>query len=119
MAYPPAPSIAPLTPLDSRPEWKSLQTHAEKVRPLHLRELFRDDPKRGGDLTVEAMDIHFDFSKQRVTRETLQALLALAKACGVEARRDAMFRGDKINVAEGRAVLHVALRAPKGVKIEV
>ena len=119
MAYPPAPSIAPLTPLDSRPEWKALQTHAEKVRPMHLRELFRDDPKRGEGLAIEALDMHLDFSKQRVTRETLQSLLALAKACGVETKRDAMFRGEKINVAEGRAVLHVALRAPKGAKIEV
>jgi glucose-6-phosphate isomerase len=119
MAFPPAPTIAPLTPLDSRSEWKALQTHAEKVRDLHLRELFRDDPGRGEGLAVDALDIHFDFSKQRVTRETLGALIALAKACGVEARRDAMFRGDTINVAEGRAVLHVALRAPKGTVIQV
>ncbi len=114
-----APAIAPVTPLDTRPEWKALATHAEKVRPLHLRELFRDDPKRGDELAIEALDLHFDYSKQRVTRETMQMLLALARACGVEARRDAMFRGDKINVAENRAVLHVALRAPKGTVIKV
>jgi len=114
-----SPAIAPLTPLDTRPEWKALATHAEKIRPLHLRELFHNDPKRGDELAIEGLDIHFDYSKQRVTRETLQMLLSLAKACGVEARRDAMFRGDKINVAENRAVLHVALRAPKGTVIQV
>jgi len=119
MSYPPAPTIAPLTPLDSRPEWKALQTHAEKVRDLHLRELFRDDPGRGEELAVDALDIHLDYSKQRVTRETLGALIALAKACGVETRRDAMFRGDKINITENRAVLHTALRAPRGEKIVV
>ena len=117
MSMPPV--VAPVTPLDTRPEWKALATHADKVRPLHLRELFRDDPKRGDELAIEGLDIHFDYSKQRVTRETVQMLLALAKACGVEARRDAMFRGDKINVAENRAVLHVALRAPKGTVIQV
>ena len=114
-----APSIAPITPVDTRPEWKALVAHADKVKPLHIRQLFRDDATRAQDLAANAMDIHFDFSKQRVTRETLQLLVSLAKACGVEAKRDAMFRGDKINVAEGRAVLHVALRAPKGTVIKV
>ena len=114
-----APSIAPVTPVDTRPEWKALVAHADKVKPLHIRQLFRDDATRAQDLAANAMDIHFDFSKQRVTRETLQLLVSLAKACGVESKRDAMFRGDKINVAEGRAVLHVALRAPKGTVIKV
>jgi len=113
------PAIAPVTPVDTRPEWKALQAHADKVKSMHLRQMFQQDANRGTELAVNALDMHMDFSKQRVTRETLQLLFALAKACGVEAKRDAMFRGDKINVAEGRAVLHVALRAPKGSVIKV
>ncbi|MCE9620163.1 MAG: glucose-6-phosphate isomerase [Planctomycetes bacterium] len=113
-----APAISPITPLDSRPEWKALQANADKVKPLHLREIFKQDPKRGSELAIDALDMHFDFSKQRVTRETLQLLLALARACGLEAHRDAMFRGDRINNAENRSVLHVALRAPRNAVIK-
>jgi glucose-6-phosphate isomerase len=112
-----APATETLTPLDSRPEWKALLAHADKTRPLHLREIFTQDAARGDELALEALDMRFDFSKQRVTRETLKLLFALARACGVEARRDAMFRGEHINNAENRAVLHVALRAPRGATI--
>src|SRR5207245_3100618 len=86
---------------------------------LHLRRLFAEDPKRGERMSVEAAGIYLDYSKNRVTDETLKLLLQLAQESGLEERIDAMFRGDKINITEQRAVLHVALRAPKGVPIEV
>ena len=111
--------MAAITPVDTRPEWKALVAHADATKQLHLRDIFRQDPTRGDELVANALDIHLDFSKQRVTRQSLQLLLSLAKACGVEAKRDAMFRGDRINVAENRAVLHVALRAPKGTVIQL
>jgi glucose-6-phosphate isomerase len=107
------------TPLPQRPAWKALEAHARQVRGLQLRRLFADDPKRGQRLTAEAVGIYLDYSKNRVTDETLQLLLALAEECRLRERTDAMFRGDKINVTEGRAVLHVALRAPKGPSIVV
>jgi glucose-6-phosphate isomerase len=109
-------SIAPLT---KRPAWQALEAHYPKVRELHLRELFADDPKRGERMTVEAVGIYFDYSKHRITDETLRLLLQLTEESGLRARIDAMFRGDKINVTEKRAVLHVALRAPKGQSIVV
>jgi len=99
--------------------WKALASHAEKNRGLHLKQLFAEDPKRGERLTLEAAGIYFDYSKNRVTDETLKLLLALAEESGLRARIDAMFRGDKINVTENRAVLHTALRAPKGQSILV
>jgi len=107
------------TPLTQRRAWKSLKTHYKKIRDTHLRQLFADDPKRGERLTLEAVGLFLDYSKNRVTDETLKLLIKLARECGVEARRDAMFRGEKINVTENRAVLHVALRAPKGEVIKV
>jgi glucose-6-phosphate isomerase len=107
------------TPLTQRRAWKSLKTHYKKIRDTHLRQLFADDPKRGERLTLEAVGLFLDYSKNRVTDDTLKLLFKLARECGVEARRDAMFRGDKINVTENRAVLHVALRAPKGEVIKV
>ena len=107
------------TPLIQRRAWKSLKTHYKKIRDTHLRQLFADDPKRGERLTLEAVGLFLDYSKNRVTDETLKLLIKLARECGVEARRDAMFRGEKINVTENRAVLHVALRAPKGEVIKV
>src|SRR5665647_1219194 len=97
--------------------WRSLEEHSSKVRQLHLRQLFADDPKRGERMTAEAVDVYFDYSKHRVTDETLRLLLQLAEESGLRARIDAMFRGEKINVTEKRAVLHVALRAPKGQSI--
>jgi glucose-6-phosphate isomerase len=99
--------------------WKKLQTHYKKIREVHLRSLFADDPKRGERLTAEAADIYLDYSKNRITDETVKLLLKLAEESGLRARIDAMFRGDKINVTEGRAVLHVALRAPRDASIVV
>ena len=109
----------PLTPLTERAAWKALMAHYPQARELHLRKLFADDPTRGERLTAEAVGIYFDYSKNRITDETLKLLLALAEESGLRARIDAMFRGDKINVTENRAVLHVALRAPKGESIQV
>jgi glucose-6-phosphate isomerase len=101
------------------PAWKALAAHQLQVRSLHLRTLFAEDPKRGERLTAEAAGIYLDYSKNRVTDETLRLLLQLAEQSGLRARIDSMFRGEKINVSENRAVLHVALRAPKGVSIIV
>ncbi len=106
-------------PLTERPAWKALKAHHERVSDLHLRQLFADDPRRGEELTAEACGIYLDYSKNRITRETLRLLLDLAEAVGLRARIDAMFRGEKINVSEQRAVLHVALRAPKAATIIV
>src|SRR5690348_588295 len=106
-------------PLTSRPSWKALQAHQEKMRDVHLRTLFADDAKRGERMTAEAAGIFLDYSKNRVTDETLALLRALAEESGLRERIDAMFRGDKINITEDRAVLHVALRAPKGTSIIV
>ena len=109
----------PPTPLPERPAWKALLAHHAEVRGVHLRELFAADPRRGERLAFEAVGLYFDYSKHRVTDETLRLLLALAGESELTARRDAMFRGDKINVTEKRAVLHVALRAPAGKPIVV
>src|SRR4029079_1429649 len=109
-------AIAPLT---TRAAWKALAAHYSQVRHLHLRTLFADDSTRGERMAVEAVGIHFDYSKHRITDETLTLLLQLAEESGLQARIDAMFRGDKINVTEKRAVLHVALRAPRDASIVV
>lgn len=106
-------------PLSRRKAWKSLQSHARKVSPLHLRTLFAKDPKRGERMTQESLGLFFDYSKNRVTYETLRLLMGLANECGLRKKIGAMFRGDKINSTEKRAVLHVALRAPRGAKILV
>jgi glucose-6-phosphate isomerase len=106
-------------PLTEGAAWKALKAHYPRVRDLHLRKLFADDPKRGERLTAEAAGIYLDYSKNRITVETLGLLLDLAEAVGLRARIDAMFRGEKINVSEQRAVLHVALRAPRGASILV
>jgi glucose-6-phosphate isomerase len=106
-------------PLSRRKAWKSLQAHARKVSPLHLRTLFGKDPKRGERMSQEALGLFFDYSKNRVTDETLRLLVGLANECGLRKKITAMFRGDKINSTEKRAVLHVALRAPRGAKILV
>jgi glucose-6-phosphate isomerase len=106
-------------PLTERKAWKALQTHYEQVRGLHLRNLFADDPDRGDRLTAEAPGIFLDYSKNRITDKTVPLLLQLAEESGLKARIEAMFRGEKINVTEKRAVLHVALRAPKGTSIVV
>jgi glucose-6-phosphate isomerase len=105
--------------LRSLPAWKALEAHYSTVRELHLRQLFAEDPKRGERLALEAVGLYLDYSKNRVTDETLKLLLRLAEECGLRARIDAMFSGEKINITENRAVLHVALRAPKGGSIVV
>ena len=99
--------------------WKALEAHFSKIRELHLRKLFSEDPKRGERMVAEAIGIYFDYSKHRITDETLKLLLQLAEESGLRDRINAMFRGDKINVTEKRAVLHVALRTPKGQSIDV
>src|SRR6185437_13139425 len=99
--------------------WRSLRDHHATMRDVHLRDLFAADPKRGERLTAEAVGIFLDYSKNRVNDETLHLLAALAEQSGLREKIDAMFRGDKINVTEDRAVLHVALRAPKGASIMV
>src|SRR5437660_9698566 len=110
---------AAIQSLTARPSWKALESHYQKVRESHLRKLFADDPKRGERLTTEAVGVYLDYSKNRITEETLKLLLRLAEEVELRGRIDAMFRGEKINVTEDRAVLHVALRAPKGQKIVV
>src|SRR5690348_5785657 len=102
-----------IAPLAERQAWNALEAHYKTVRELHLRELFADDPKRGERMATEAAGLYLDYSKNRVTDETLKLLLQLAVDCGLRSRIDAMFSGEKINVTEKRAVLHVALRAPK------
>ncbi len=105
--------------LTGRPQWRALQAHQAQVQGLHLRELFAQDPGRAQRMSVEAAGIYFDYSKNRITDETIGLFVQLAEAVGLRARIEAMFRGDKINVSEQRAVLHVALRAPTGTSIVV
>nr|HET6904611.1 glucose-6-phosphate isomerase [Ktedonobacteraceae bacterium] len=107
------------TPLTQRPAWQALEAHYQQMRDVHLRQLFADDPRRGERFAAEAIGLYFDYSKNRITDETLRLLLQLAESSGLRERIDAMFRGDKINVTEQRAVLHVALRAPKDESIVV
>ena len=111
--------ITPIAPLIERRAWKALEAHHKNVRDLHLRKLFADDSKRGERMTAEAVGLLLDYSKNRITDETLKLLLQLAEESGLRARIDAMFRGEKINITENRAVLHVALRAPRGASILV
>jgi glucose-6-phosphate isomerase len=108
---------AQTTPLTQRPQWQSLLRHRDAIKTTQLRDLFAADPQRGERLTAEAAGLYLDYSKQRVNDDTLRLLRELADACGLRARIDAMFRGDRINTTENRAVLHVALRAPAGEKI--
>ena len=108
-----------IEPLTKRKAWKALQTHYEKVRKLHLRDLFAADPKRGERMTAEAVGLFLDYSKNRITDETVKLLIELAEESGLQSRIDALFRGEKINITEKRAVLHVALRAPEGASIVV
>src|SRR5919106_2369074 len=102
-----------------RQPWNALTAHHQSVRELHLRKLFADDPTRGERMTAEAVGLYLDYSKNRITDETLKLLLQLADESGLRGRIDAMFRGEKLNVTENRAVLHVALRAPRGASIVV
>ena len=109
----------PIKPLTSRRAWKALAAHGKKISGLRLRNLFAADPARGTRMTAEGAGLFLDYSKNRVTTETLKLLLELAGESGLRAAIDGMFRGDKINLTENRAVLHTALRAPKGASILV
>src|SRR4051812_14093276 len=106
-------------PLTSRAAWKALAEQVKTTGSKHLRQLFAEDATRGERMTAEAVGIFLDFSKNRIVDDTLRLLVQLANECDVRGRIDAMFRGEKINVTEHRAVLHVALRAPKGATIVV
>lgn len=99
--------------------WQALETHHKQIASTHLREFFADDPTRGSDLTVTVGDLYIDYSKHRLTRETLALLVDLAKAADLEGRRDAMFAGAHINTSEDRAVLHTALRLPRDAQLVV
>ena len=107
------------TPLTQRPSWQALEAHYQQIRDQHLRTLFAQDPQRGEHFSAEALGVYLDYSKNRITDETLRLLLNVANESGLRERIDAMFRGEKINVTEQRAVLHVALRAPRDETIMV
>lgn len=112
-------SPSTVAPLRSRSAWKSLEAHAEAIRPQHLRTLFAEDPQRAERFTIDALGLYFDYSKHRINAETLRLLVALAEESGLRGRIDAMFSGEKINLTEKRAVLHTALRAPRQAEIFV
>jgi glucose-6-phosphate isomerase len=105
--------------ISATPAWNALVRHHDQIGAKHIRELFNEDPERGRDLTLTVGDLYIDYSKHRVTRETLKLLVDLAKAADLEGRRDAMFAGEHINTSEDRAVLHTALRLPKGAELVV
>src|SRR5215471_10844835 len=107
----------PSPPLRERPSWKALEAHRDDNAGRHLRDLFAVDQQRGGRLNAEGAGLYLDYSKNRITDQTVELLIALARECNLEGRRDAMFRGDKINVSEDRSVLHVALRMPRGTSL--
>jgi len=110
---------APRTPLTCLPAWQALQAHHATVKDVHLRQLFADDPARGERMTLEGVGLYLDFSKHRITEETLRLLVRLADESGLRSRIDAMFGGERINVTENRAVLHTALRAPRDATVMV
>src|SRR5580704_11303570 len=112
-------AAAKVKPLTRRPAWKALGAHYKQLGDTHLRQLFADDPERGDRFTLETLGILLDYSKNRITAETLKLLLQLADESGLRERIEAMFKGEKINITEKRAVLHVALRAPKDESIYV
>jgi len=115
----PTGSTAPAPRLTERPAWRALEDHYAAVRHLHLRQLFDDDPRRGERLSAEAVGLYLDYSKQRITDETIRLLVQLAEECGLRERITAMFRGERINVTEKRAALHTALRAPETARVVV
>src|SRR5450759_4375634 len=112
-------STAQAQRLTERPAWKALEVHYATIRGLHLRQLFAEDPRRGERLTAEATGIYLDYSKNRITDETIRLLVSLAEECGLRERIAAMFRGERINATEKRAVLHTALRAPAIERVDV
>jgi len=109
----------PTVPLTDRPAWKALREHNTSIRNVHLRRLFADDPRRGERLTVEGVGLYLDYSKHRVTDETIALLVRLAEESNLAEKIEAMFRGDRINVTENRSVLHTALRLPRDATLEV
>jgi glucose-6-phosphate isomerase len=111
--------MSEMTPLTERPAWRALQQHYAEVAPRHLRELFAEDPDRGERLTAEAVGLYLDYSKHRITDETLSLLIQLAEESGLSERIEAMFGGERINVSENRSVLHVALRMPRDSTLNV
>src|SRR6188508_2434337 len=113
------PKIQRRTTLPRRQAWKALQAHYKSMQATHLRTMFADDPQRGSRMSVEAAGLFLDYSKNRITDDTIRLLVQLAEESGLEERIEAMFRGEKINVTENRAVLHVALRAPRDASIMV
>jgi glucose-6-phosphate isomerase len=114
---PAATAHLPTQSLVERSAWKALEKHFQAIQHMHLRQLFAEDPKRGERLTAEAVGIYLDYSKNRITVETLELLVRLAEECGLRERINAMFRGEPINHTEKRSALHIALRAPKGERI--
>src|ERR1700759_5590428 len=108
-----------VTPLRERKAWQALQRHYDEIAGRHLRDIFAEDPGRGERLAAEGAGLYLDYSKNRITDETLRLLVELAEESGVAERRDAMFRGDHINGGENRAVPHVALRMPAGTELVV
>src|ERR1700748_1344960 len=112
-------SVRTLPDITATPAWDALRRHHEQVGTTHLRQFFAEDPDRGRELTVSVGDLYIDYSKHRVTRETLRLLVDLAKAADLEGRRHAMFTGEHINTSENRAVLHTALRLPRGASLTV
>ncbi|MCM2267485.1 MAG: hypothetical protein NDI60_06875, partial [Elusimicrobiales bacterium] len=108
-----------IKPLKTMQEWKFLELHHEKIAKRPLRDFFASDPNRGERMAIEAAGVYFDYSKHRVSEETIRLLAELAQACGLRARIEAMFTGEKINLTEGRAALHTALRAPAGASVLV
>src|ERR1700739_1346025 len=112
-------SVQPIPDITATPAWKALRRHHEQIGETHLRQFFADDPDRGRDLTVTVGDLYIDYSKHRITRETLQLLIDLARTANLEERRDRMFSGAHINTSEDRAVLHTALRLPRDAELIV
>src|ERR1700742_4947230 len=112
-------SVQTLPDITATPAWDALRRHHEQVGTTHLRQFFAEDPDRGRELTVSVGDLYIDYSKHRITRETLKLLVDLARAAHLEQRRDAMYSGVHINTSEDRAVLHTALRQPRGVELTV
>ncbi len=112
-------ATAPARRLTERPAWKALEAHCATIHPLHLRQIFAEDARRGERLTAEAAGIYLDYSKNRITDETIQLLARLAEECGLRERIDAMFRGDRTNATERRAALHTVLRTPETEQVVV
>src|SRR5579875_3862947 len=112
-------AVGQIPDISATPQWDALRKHHAQIGETHLRQLFDDDPDRGRELTVSVGDLYIDYSKHRITRETIGLLTDLARAAHLEERRDAMFAGEHINTSEDRAVLHIALRLPRDAELIV